>query len=466
MKNLFALIVLLLAVSTLGYKLAAEKDYTDFVVALSQKIKQAPWKYSAYERLGYITDTYGPRMWGSVSLEQVIYEIAGMASKVGFDNVRLEQVKNFTKWVRGTESLTLLSPRPTPSKLDVIGLGGSVSGDVEAEVIVVRNWDELEAAKDKVSGKIVCYNNEWVDYSNSVAYRVDGASRAAKYGARAILVRSVASESISSVHTGYMEYNPQYPKIPCAAITVEDAEMLQRMQKRGQTIKLRLVLQNEFVPNTYSNNVVFEILGATYPDQIVVAGGHIDTWDTGSQTGANDDGGGFITVFEAFRLLKENGFRPKRTLRFIAWSGEESGSERDGAAQYAEMHAKELDKHVAAFESDLGSTKLLGFGHSGSGADIVKDVLTRYLSILGAGYYSDDGYSADVEPLLEKGVPIFNNYIQDTPDHSFYFKYHHSAGDSMTMMDPEDMDSNVVGIAAFLYIIADLEKTVRDVPTF
>lgn len=196
---------------------------------------------------------------------------------------------------------------------------------------------------------------------------MNGPSRAAKYGAKATLVRSVASASISSVHTGYMEYDPKYPKIPCAAITVEDAEMLQRMQNRGQTIKVNLNLQNEFVPNTYSNNVIFEIVGSTYPDQVVLAGGHIDTWDTGSQTGANDDGGGFITVFEALRLLKQSGFRPKRTIRFIAWSGEESGSLIDGAAQYASTHAKELSKHVAAFESDLGSTKLLGFGHTGTG---------------------------------------------------------------------------------------------------
>ena len=123
-----------------------------------------------------------------------------------------------------------------------------------------------------------------------------------------------------------------------------------------------------------------------------------------------------------------------------------------------------MDKHIAAFESDLGSTKLLGFGHTGSGKSIVQDILTKYMSILGASQYSDDGYSADVQPLSEKGVPIFNNVIQDTPDHSFYFKYHHTAGDSMTMMNSDDLDSNVVGIAAFLYIIADLEVSVRSVP--
>jgi carboxypeptidase Q len=119
-----------------------------------------------------------------------------------------------------------------------------------------------------------------------------------------------------------MEYDPQYPKIPCAAITVEDAEMFARMQARGQNITVHLILENEFVGNSYSNNLIFEIVGAEKPSEIVLAGGHIDTWDTGSQTGANDDGGGFITIFEAFRLLKKLGYRPRRTMRFIAWSGE------------------------------------------------------------------------------------------------------------------------------------------------
>ena len=234
------------------------------------------------------------------------------------------------------------------------------------------------------------------------------------------------------------------------------------MQERGQKIEVELIIQNQLVANSYSNNLIFEIVGSTYPDQIVLAGGHIDSWDTGSQTGANDDGGGFVTVFDALRLLKMNGYKPKRTLRFIAWSGEESGSYVDGAAQYAARHDKELDKHVAAFESDLGSTQLTGFGHSGSGAEIVQGVLKTYLSLLNASEYSDDGESVDVGPLYERGVPMMKNLLKDTDDHHFYFKYHHSAGDSITMMNPDDLDSNVVGIAAYLFIIADLDKTVRD----
>lgn len=163
-----------------------------------------------------------------------------------------------------------------------------------------------------------------------MAYRAAGADRAFAYGAVAALVRSVASKSIYSVHAGGQHSD----KIPIAAITVEDAEMFQRMQDRGQKITLELVLENELVPNTYSNNLVFEIQGSEKPDEILLMGGHIDSWDTGSQTGANDDGGGFITCFEAMRLLLRNGLRPKRTIRFIAWSGEEWGDPKNGNKAY------------------------------------------------------------------------------------------------------------------------------------
>lgn len=442
----------------------AEKNYTDFVLNLNDSIhnQKLPFYHSAWERLAYITDTYGTRMWGTDTLEQVIREMAKQATDEKFENIKLEPVKNFTKWVRGKESLTMTSPRPVSTPLKVIGLGGSVAGNVSSEVIVFKNWDEMEQRKSEVSGKIVVFNNVWVDYFTSVDYRVNGASRAAQDGAIAMLVRSVTPTSIESVHTGYMEYDPKQPKIPCAAISTEDADMFQRMQDRGQKIVVRLSLENQFVPGCTSNNLVFEIKGSTYPEQIILAGGHIDSWDTGSQTGANDDGGGFITVFEALRLLNRLQFRPKRTLRFIAWSGEESGSEVDGAAQYASLHKDELKNHIAAFESDLGSTRLMGFGHTGAGQSIVKNILTNYLSLLGSGDYSDNGYSADVEPLYEgAGVPILNNIVKDTADHEFYFRYHHSAGDSMSMMDPDDMDSNVVGIAAMLYIIADLDVSLR-----
>lgn len=197
---------------------SGEKDYTDLVKSLKASIedKNGIFYHSAFNRLAYISDTYGPRMWGSNALETVISEMAAMAQKEGFDNIRLEPVSNFTKWVRGKETLTLYSPRPTPQKLNVIGLGKSISGNVKADAIVFSSFDELEANKDKIKGKIVVYNQPWTTYGDSVAYRASGADRAAKYGAVAALVRSVTSYSVSSVHTG-IQYSTA---IPIAAITV------------------------------------------------------------------------------------------------------------------------------------------------------------------------------------------------------------------------------------------------------
>jgi len=191
-------------------------------------------------------------------------------------------------------------------------------------------------------------------------------------------------------------------------------------------------------------------------------GGHIDSWDTGSQTGSNDDGGGFITCFEAMRLLLKNGLRPKRTIRFVAWSGEEFGDPKSGAQIYLQTHKNELSKHIVAFEDDLGSTKLLGFGYIGDpkGKAVVQMIGKTYMTILNSSVVNDAGEAVDTTPLFENGVPTMANVVQDTPSHDFYFSFHHSAGDSMSIMNPDDLDSNVVGLAAMFYILADLDETI------
>lgn len=191
-------------------------------------------------------------------------------------------------------------------------------------------------------------------------------------------------------------------------------------------------------------------------------GGHIDSWDTGSQTGANDDGGGFISCFEAMRLLLQNGLRPKRTIRFIAWSGEEWGDPKNGAHAYLAAHKTELKNHIVAFEDDLGSTKLLGFGYSGhaNGKNVVQSISDKYMGLIDAPAVSDDGHAVDTGPLYDIGIPTMINLIEDTEDHSYYFAYHHSAGDSMWIMDPDHLDENVLGIAVMFYILADLEVSI------
>jgi carboxypeptidase Q len=307
----------------------------------------------------------------------------------------------------------------------------------------------------------VVFNYNWTDYYSASAIRVDGPSKCAKHGAVAMLLRSIASQSVYSVHTGYMEYDPNYAKIPAAAITVEDADMIERMIQRQQRVTLMLNISTSFRSNCSSSNLIFELKGTTMPDKILLMGGHIDSWDTGSQTGANDDGGGVLTVYEAMRLLLGTGLRPQRTLRFIAWSGEESGQINTGAEQYVDRHRAEIDNHVLAFESDLGSTQLLGFGLSGKGLEVLRNVSEQYLGVLNASLVTDNGEAVDTTPLFDLGVPQMKNLIRDTPTHDYYFAFHHSAGDSMTMMNPDEMDSNVLGIASVMYILADLETSLR-----
>jgi carboxypeptidase Q len=235
--------------------------------------------------------------------------------------------------------------------------------------------------------------------------------------------------------------------------------MLLRMSEKKQSIRVNLFLDSDTQLGSNSSNLVFEIPGTERPKEILLMGGHIDSWDTGSQTGANDDGGGFFTVFEALRLIKQNGLRAKRTLRFIAWSGEEwGGYYNNGARQYFQQHINEINDHIVAFENDLGSTRLKGFGVSNSknGMALVKQLADRYLSAMNATLVTSDGTAADTSPLYNVGVPVMANEVEDTPDHAFYFTYHHSRGDSMSIMNPDEMDSNVLGIAAMFYLLADL----------
>ena len=447
---------------SMGNFLESQKDYNEVVAAINAALNTDPLlKHSAYNRVAYLVDTFGTRLWGSDSLELAINEMYKEMVEEGFDNPRLEPVKNITHWVRGKERLMLLSPRPIPSEIPMIGLGLSVSGDITAEVLVVRSFEELEARKDEAKGKIVVYNEEWVNYETTVAYRVFGPSIVAKHGGLACLVRSVASKSIESPHTGGFVYDLKYPQIPAAAISIEDAHMFQRMQDRGQRIVLHLYMEGHFEERRESANVVGEIKGYKYPNEVILMGGHIDTWDVGPQTGANDDTAGFMVCFEAVRTLLKLGLRPKRTIRFIAWSGEEFNLPERGAAQYVTTHSNEIEDHIISFESDLGTTKIFGFGFSGgpNGLKVLQNIAEKYLDQINASkIIANDGVMMDTNPLLALGVPAVRNEIRDDKTQSYYFSYHHSAGDTVDVLNADDMDSNVKAIASLFYIIADMDQ--------
>jgi len=371
--------------------------------------------------------------------------------KDGLENVRGEDVM-VPRWVRGMESVELVSPRR--QKLAMLGLGGSVGtppSGITADVLVVSSFDDLKARAADARGRIVLYDVPFTNYGATVQYRGTGAIEAAKVGAVASLIRSVTPYSMRTPHTGGMRYDSTVTKIPAAALTVEDAMMLHRMQDRGEKIRLTLRMEAQTLPDAPSRNVVAELRGSERPDEIVVMGGHIDSWDVGS--GAMDDGGGVVIAWEALRLMKELGLRPRRTIRVVGWTNEENGLR--GGTAYRDAHQGELDKHVVAIESDGGVFRPVGFGFTGSDAAraILKDVVAL-LKPIGADTLLAQGGGADIGPIMQRGVPGMSHVVDGTK----YFWYHHTDADTPDKLDPAEVGRNVAAMAVVAYVIADLPE--------
>ena len=404
---------------------------------------------SAYARLSELVDRFGNRLSGSANLERALDWIMTEMERDGLENVRGEPVM-VPRWVRGAESAELIEPRRRA--LPMLGLGGSVGtppGGIQAEVMVVGSWDELEARAAEARGKIVLFNVPFTGYGRTVQYRLLGAIAAARAGAVAALLRSVTPYSLQTPHTGAMSYVDDAPQIPFAAITVEDAMMLQRMADRGEPIVVRLVMGAETLPDAPSRNVVAELTGTEHPEEIVVLGGHIDSWDVGQ--GAMADGGGSVAAWEAVRLLHRLGLRPRRTVRVVLWTNEENGLR--GGVAYREAHRDEVDRHVLAIESDAGVFKPVGFAFGGSDAAfaIVAEI-GRLLERIDAGQVTRPGGGADIGPLMRAGVPGMGLSVEG----SRYFWYHHSDADTIDKLDPREMAECVAAMAVMAYVVADL----------
>jgi carboxypeptidase Q len=405
----------------------------------------------AHTRLGYLTDRIGNRLSGSANLERAItWALAEMKSD-GLENVRAEKVM-VPHWVRGAESLEILAPVST--KLSLLGLGNSIATPAEgitADAIVVRNFAELDALGERVRGKIVVYNAPFTNYGATVQYRTQGASRAARYGAVAALVRSITPVSLQTPHTGAMNYDPQQPKIPAAAITIEGAEMLQRTYDRGDKIQLRLKMEAKFLPDAESANVIAELKGSERPDEIVLIGGHYDSWDVGQ--GAHDDGGSCIVAWEAIRLLKELGLRPRRTIRVVLYTNEENGLR--GGTAYRDAHRAELSKHILAIEADSGIYRPEGIGLAANAPLLARSNLQEIAKLL-AGIDADrigaSGGGADIGPITREGVLGANLDVEG----SRYFEIHHTEADTLDKINPRDLALCVATMAVFAYTVADL----------
>jgi len=412
-----------------------------------------------WSRLATLVDRFGHRLSGSQALESTLdWSIAQMRAD-GLQNVRGEPVM-VPHWVRGQESAELLSPRAVP--LHMIGLGGSVgtpAGGITADVIVVGSEDELKARGADARGKIILFDVPFTNYGETVRWRALGAAAAARAGASAALIRSVSAFSMQNPHTGSTRYtDTTVARVPIAALSVEDAMMLHRMQNRGERIRVRLAMGAQMLPDAPSRNVVAEIVGREKPDEVVIISGHIDSWDVG--TGAMDDAGGSVAAWEAVRLMQRLGLRPRRTVRVVLWTNEENGTR--GGRGYREAHLAQLGKHQLAIESDNGVFRPYGFRFQGSDAALATmRQIARLLEPIGANKMEKGEGEADVGPIIAEGVPGLALDVDGTR----YFWYHHSSADTLDKLDPHEFAQCVAAMAVMAYVAADMPGTLpHEVP--
>jgi hypothetical protein len=411
----------------------------------------------AWDKLRHLTDRVGARLSGSKALDQAVAWAAKTMTADGHENVRTEKVM-VPHWVRGAESARITAP--VQRQLAILGLGGTVgtpASGVTGEVVVVDTFKELAALGPKVKDKVVLYNEvmrPWdrergSGYGDTVKYRVAGASVAARLGARAVLVRSLTSRSLRSPHTGTLVYAADAPKIPAAAVSTEDADLLARLAAGGKPVTVSLSLGARTLPDAESANVLGEIVGSDEPDEIVVLAAHIDSWDVGQ--GAHDDGTGCAIMMQALTVLRRLELRPRRTIRVVLYTNEENGLR--GAKGYVDAHRAELANHVMAVESDSGGFAPRGFEVSGADGAVPKvREIASLLAPIGATEVQKGYSGADIEPMEEHGVPGLGLWVVE----EHYFDYHHTEADTLDKVDPDELARGVAAAAVLAYVVADM----------
>ncbi len=422
----------------------------------------------AYRQVAHLANNIGPRLSGSAQAAKAVEYVASELKAIGCD-VQLEKVM-VPHWVRGEETAALVQfpgqAEKTTQKIVLCALGASIAtppGGLTAEVVAVKNFDELKSlGHDKVAGKIVLFNYQFDKqmaaegrggeaYGQAVVYRSDGPGAAARQGAVACLIRSVGGTDYRIPHTGQTNYAGDAPKLPAAAVTAEDADLIVNLVQQG-TVKMKLVLTPQTLPDVESANVIGDIKGSEHPEQVVIVSGHLDSWDLG--TGATDDGAGVAVSMEAAHLIQQLHLKPKRTIRVIAWMNEENGSA--GSKQYGKDHEKDWANHFAAMETDNGAGHPIGLNIKGKPE--IKTMLAPVVAVLqesGAGGVNfAEHIGADIEPMEKAGVPAFSP-IQDS---RFYFNYHHTAADTLDKIVPKELAENSVVVAVAAYALANMEQ--------
>jgi carboxypeptidase Q len=423
----------------------------------------------ALDELRHLTDNIGPRLSGSPQAQQAVEYVAGEMRALGAE-VTLEKT-SVPHWVRGIESGALVDWKGmtpgTTQKIFLTALGGSVAtpaDGITAEVVVVNSWADLKALSDgpaaaSLNGKIILFNKKFdkqlaaqeggiYAYGDAVQYRAAAPIAGASVGAAAVLVRSVGGADYRIPHTGMTMYADGVTKIPAAAVTAEDADLLADLATQGP-VKLHLTLTPQTLPEATSYNVIADWKGTQHPEQVVVVSGHLDSWDLG--TGAIDDGAGVVVSMQAIHLLSKLGIHPKRTVRFIAWMSEEEGSQ--GAATYIKEHEKEAASHIGAIESDLGAGHPDGVLFAGKPAleDWLRPVAQALDPIGASTFRSSPETGEDINVLTEKGVPSF----APSQDGRFYFNYHHTPADTFDKVNPRELSENAAVMTVLAYALAD-----------
>jgi hypothetical protein len=452
------IIYLLLLVPFFGLSQSTEPSNADavFIKKLSDEILT---NGKAYDLLYELTKKVGGRIAGSPAMYKAEAWGEKTLQQLGAPSVS-KQACQVPRWVRGTgdfASITSIDGKKQARALDVLALGNSL-GDgkkVEATILAVQNFEELEKRKDEVKGKIVYFNNSFdativktfEAYGKAGQYRRNGASQAAKYGAVGCIIRSLTSSTANDPHTGGMAYNDSFPKIPAQAVGPRDADYLWSLAKKSSTVKIKMATHGQFLPDTTGHNIIAEIKGAQFPDEIITLGGHLDSWDVNE--GAHDDGAGVVHTMEVLRAMLAVGYQPKRTIRFVLFANEENGLR--GGMAYAQAAKDKKEKHIFALESDEGGFTPRGFSFTASPEKV--EAAKRWIPLLkpyGTSTMDDIGGGSDISPLNRQLQVPLCGFV---PDPQRYFDIHHARSDVFENVNKRELLLGAVNIAGLIYLV-------------
>jgi hypothetical protein len=444
-------IILLLSMAFSSSLLASDID-------ISEKITSEILAHGkAYENLRELTQI-GPRLAGSKNAAKAVDWAKKKMEGLGFDKVWLQPV-TINVWERGSVERASVVSHKHRQNLRVTALGGSIGTGkkpILGQVVEVKSLEEASHLGDRAKGKIIFYNrpfdvtkvNTFTAYSEAVDQRTDGAWTAAKVGAIAVLVRSMTAKIDNHPHTGAMKYKEDIPKIPAAAISTLDAEKLSMNLKQDANIQVKLELSAHPAGKAESFNVIGELTGQSKPDEFVVVGGHLDSWDLAQ--GAQDDGAGCVQSIEVLRTLHDLGVKPRRSIRAVLFMNEESGA--DGGQEYAKQAKEKHEKHIAAIESDEGGFTPLGFNVQGKGRALsdLKD-WGKFFAPIHADEVHEGHGGTDISFLADLGTPLFGL----SPDSQRYFDYHHSEADTIDAVDERELDLGASALTILAWLISE-----------